>query len=128
MGSSSTSSESPTIPLTPDERFNLLCFGDYSEKFSFQIGSGLPGRVYATGVPIWEQNISEADKTHYERCGAAKLFGIQTALGIPVPSPTVGRIILVLYSQHDRIRDNTMVFNLVEEVVKVGPFNWFSLI
>jgi hypothetical protein len=128
MGSSSTSSESPTIPLTPDERFNLLCFGDYSEKFSFQIGSGLPGRVYATGVPIWEQNISEADKTHYERCGAAKLFGIQTALGIPVPSPTVGRIILVLYSQHDRIRDNTMVFNLVEEVVKVGPFHWFSLI
>jgi len=132
-GSSSTpaavaSSETSTFPLSPDDRFNLLCFGDYSEKFSFQIGSGLPGRVYATGVPIWEQNISEADKSHFERCGAAKLFGIRTALGIPVPSPTVGRIILVLYSQHDRPRDNTMVFNLVEEVVKVRNFVSFPRI
>jgi hypothetical protein len=122
--SSTTTLKQPQglIPLTLDERFNLLCFGDYSEKFSFHIGSGLPGRVYATGIPIWEQNISDSNKSTFERCGAAKHFGVRTALGIPITSPTVGRIVVVFYSQYDRPRDSTIVRTLLDEIVKVCSF------
>jgi len=32
----------------------LDAFGDYSQKFSFDVGFGLPGRFYQTGIPTWE--------------------------------------------------------------------------
>ena len=40
-----TKNPSKTVPLTADETFNFSLFGDYSEKFSFSVGCGLPGRV-----------------------------------------------------------------------------------
>ena len=36
------SSEKKIVPLTADEGFNFSLFGDYSEKFSFSSGCGLP--------------------------------------------------------------------------------------
>lgn len=40
-----------SVALTQDEQYNLLSFGEYSQKFSFNLGCGLPGRVYESGVP-----------------------------------------------------------------------------
>jgi hypothetical protein len=40
-----------SVPLTQDDQYNLLSFGDYSQKFSFNLGCGLPGRVYESGIP-----------------------------------------------------------------------------
>jgi hypothetical protein len=40
-------------------------------------------------------------------------------LGIPIPSPNVGRIVILLYSRHDRIRDPEMVRRITEELTKV---------
>jgi hypothetical protein len=43
--------------ITPEEHFNMLTFGEYSQKFSFVIGCGLPGRVYQSGIATWEQSV-----------------------------------------------------------------------
>jgi hypothetical protein len=55
--------------LSYESKYDMKAFGEYSEKFSFEVGCGLPGRVYQTGIPSWEQNVQSAPNTHFERCG-----------------------------------------------------------
>jgi hypothetical protein len=106
-------------PLTADSHFNLFAFGDYSQKFSFDVGCGLPGRVYESGRPTWEQSVQNAPHHHFERCGGALQWGIKTVLGVPIASPNVGRIVIILYSCHDRPKDQDLVGRLSDEFTKV---------
>lgn len=106
-------------PLTAEAHFNLFAFGDYSQKFSFDVGCGLPGRVYESGRPTWEQSVQNAPHHHFERCGGALQWGIKTVLGIPIASPNVGRIVVILYSCHDRPKDQELVGRLSDEFTKV---------
>lgn len=105
--------------MSPDMKFNLYAFGDYSQKFSFDVGCGLPGRVYESGRPTWEQSVHNAPHRHFERCGGALQWGIKTVVGVPIASPNVGRIVVVLYSCHDRPKDEDLVLRLSEEFTKV---------
>ena len=108
-----------SVPISHEERFNLLSFGDYSQKFSFDVGSGLTGRVYCSGVASWEQGIQNAPPDQFERSGGASQWGIQTVLGIPIKSPTVGRIVVLFYSMFDRPRNLAVVNRLSEDLQKV---------
>jgi len=110
----------PSEMLSPQEQVALFGFGEYSQKFSFNVGCGLPGRVYQSGIPTWEQSVHNAPHHHFERCGGAMQWGIKTVVGIPVPSPNVGRIVVVLYSCLDRPKDHDLVGQLCEELTKVG--------
>lgn len=109
-----------SIPVSSEEQFNLLAFGDYSQKFSFDVGCGLPGRVYQSGLPTWEQSVQNAPDQHFERCGGAVQWGIKTVVGIPIASPNVGRIVVVLYSRLDREKDQDVVGRLSEEFTRVS--------
>lgn len=108
-----------TLPLSAEDHFNLFSFGDYSQKFSFDVGCGLPGRVYQSGMPTWEQSVMNAPHHHFERGGGARQWGIKTVVGIPIASPSVGRIVVVLYSRHDREKDQELVGRLSEEFTRV---------
>lgn len=116
----------PLEMIDSDEQFNLLSFGDYSQKFSFNVGCGLPGRVYESGIPAWEQSVHNAPLTHFERNGGANQWGIRTVVGIPIPSPNVGRIVVVLYSRYDRPKDPDLVSRLYEELKKVCMIVMYS--
>ena len=111
--------------LTKDEQFNFMAFGDYSQKFSFDVGCGLPGRVYESGRPCWEQSVHNAPHQHFERCGGAFQWGIKTVVGLPVASPNVGRIVATLYSSFDRAKDEELVARLSEEFTRVS---WFLIL
>ena len=111
---------SSVIPLTSDEIYHLSLFGSYSEKFSFSYGCGLPGRVFKSGVPAWEQFVINAPSHLFERRGGAIQFGIKTAVGLPIRSPNVGRVVLVLYSRHKRDKDDF----LVAQMVPYGACGW----
>jgi hypothetical protein len=106
--------------LASEEKFNLYAFGDYSQKFSFDVGCGLPGRVYESGRPTWEQSVHAAPHNHFERCGGAFQWGIKTVVGIPIASPNVGRIVVTLYSCLDRPKDEDIVTKLSEEFTRVS--------
>jgi hypothetical protein len=106
--------------LAAEEKFNLYAFGDYSQKFSFDVGCGLPGRVYQSGMPTWEQSVHNAPHRHFERGGGATQWGIKTVVGIPIASPNVGRIVVTLYSRHDRDKDQELVARLSEEFTRVS--------
>jgi len=115
-------------PMKPEKRFNLEAFGNYSEKFSFDVGGGLPGRVYQSGIPSWEQSVHNAPAHHFERAGGAKQCGVRTVIGVPVPSPNVGRIVILLYSCYDRQKDQEMVSRMVTEFTRVScRKNWFDM-
>lgn len=118
----------PPQPLSQDDLFNLMAFGDYSQKFSFDVGFGLPGRVYQSGVPTWEQSVQNAPHQHFERCGGAVQWGIKTVVGIPVPSPNVGRVVVTLYSRHDRAKDPELVGRLCEEFARHMPSPKWKLV
>jgi hypothetical protein len=107
-------------PLKQEDQFNLYAFGDYSQKFSFDVGCGLPGRVYESGRPTWEQSVQNAPHHHFERCGGALQWGIKTVVGIPIASPNVGRVVVVLYSTLDRPKDQDLVGRLSEEFTRVS--------
>ena len=107
-------------PISRERQFNLDAFGNYSEKFSFDVGCGLPGRVYQTGIPSWEQSVHNAPHFHFERKGGAKQWGIRTVVGIPIPSPNVGRVVVTLYSCYDRNKDPEMVSRMCTEFTRVS--------
>jgi len=109
------------VPLSSDEIYHLSLFGSYSEKFSFSSGCGLPGRVFESAVPAWEQFIANAPSHLFERRGGAMQFGIQTALGLPIRSPNVGRIVVVLYSRHNREKDDGLVAKMVRDFQRFNP-------
>lgn len=115
-------------PLSPEDQFNLYAFGDYSQKFSFDVGCGLPGRVYESGRPTWEQSVQNAPHHHFERCGGALQWGIKTVLGIPIASPNVGRIVVILYSCNDRTKDQDLVGRLSEEFTRLLPSPKWKLV
>ena len=109
------------VPLSNDEIYHLSLFGSYSEKFSFSFGCGLPGRVFESAIPAWEQFIANAPSHLFERRGGAMQFGIKTALGLPIRSPNVGRIVLVLYSKHNREKDDELVAKMVRDFQSLNP-------
>lgn len=117
-----------TVPMSGEEQFNLLAFGDYSQKFSFDINCGLPGRVYQSGLPTWEQSVHNAPHQHFERCGGALQWGIKTVVGIPIASPNVGRIVVTLYSRYDRPKDQELVGRLSEEFTRLLPSPKWKLV
>lgn len=117
-----------TRPLSQDEQFNFFAFGDYSQKFSFDVGCGLPGRVYESGHPTWEQSVHNAPHNHFERCGGASQWGIKTVIGLPIASPNVGRIVVGLYSCFDRLKDEELVARLSEEFTKVSEVCWSFMV
>jgi hypothetical protein len=101
--------------------FQMNEYGVYSTNFSFAPDVGLPGRVYSSGRPLWECKVFAADPTQFERAGGAKVYGVRTAVGIPLETPVVGRIILALYSTQDLPEDRPLLDRLIGQITKWTP-------
>lgn len=120
-----SSGKAPACILDSEDKFDLLAFGDYSHKFSFADGDGLPGRVFRSGLPAWEEKICTSS---FERTGGASQWGVKSYVGIPLPSPNVGRIVICLYSRHERKRDDALIQRLKEEFAKLLPTPKWKLV
>eukprot|EP00571_Detonula_confervacea_P016623 CAMPEP_0172310606 /NCGR_PEP_ID=MMETSP1058-20130122/12015_1 /TAXON_ID=83371 /ORGANISM="Detonula confervacea, Strain CCMP 353" /LENGTH=1157 /DNA_ID=CAMNT_0013023473 /DNA_START=83 /DNA_END=3556 /DNA_ORIENTATION=- len=116
------------VPVIPEDKTNFSLFGDYSAKFSFSSGCGLPGRLFKSGIPTWEQFVSDAHPNLFERRGGAMQFGIKTAVGLPVDSPNVGRVVLVLYSKYDRCKDEKLVSRMMCDLKLLNPCPRWKLV
>lgn len=110
-----------SVAMSPDENIMLATFGDYSKIFSFDVGYGIPGKVYKSNIPTWEQNVHQASKRDFERVGGGMQCGIRTLVGIPVDSPYVGRIVVIIYSRYDRDRDPDLVMRIKATCERLIP-------
>lgn len=95
-------------------------FGEYSRKFSFAPGLGLPGRVYASGQPSWSTRVDQADPKFFERSGGARIYGVKTVLGIPLTS-SIGKIVVAMYTMADIKRNEALIEKCVEGLAKYSP-------
>ena len=119
---------STSVAMSPEDNFTLATFGDYSKMFSFNVGCGIPGKVYKSNVPTWEQNVHQASKRDFERVGGGMQCGIRTLVGIPVDSPNVGRIVVIIYSRYDRIRDPDLVMRMKAMCERLMPMPTWKLV
>ena len=117
-----------SVAMSPEENFMLATFGDYSRIFSFDVGCGIPGKVYKSNVPSWEQNVHQASKRDFERVGGGMQCGIRTLVGKPVDSPNVGRIVVIIYSRYDRVRDADLVMRLKAMFERLMPMPTWKLV
>lgn len=101
--------------------FKLHEFGVYSDNFSFEPGHGLPGRVYASGNLSWEWDVDGKDPNVFERAGGAKVYGVKTAVGIPLNTPLVGRIVIAMYSCESLAEDMALARDCALELAKYSP-------
>lgn len=83
--------------------------------------TGVPGRVYSTNLPSWESDIQVTAPGYFKRVGGAKIYGVRTLAAFPVPSPSVGRIVVVLYSTLNVQRDVTMAKKILVELQRHRP-------
>lgn len=87
----------------------LFEYGEYSSKFSFAPGVGLPGRVYSSAKHSWERSVDEADSKYFERAGGAKVYGVKTAFGLPLSTRVIGQVVLAMYSTSDLVEDSSVI-------------------
>lgn len=102
-------------------RSQLDEYGLYSTNFSFAPGHGLPGRVYTSGVASWETRIDAADPHVFERAGGATVYGVKTAVGIPLVAEGIGTIVAAMYSIYDLEEDKLMLHKFVEDFKAWNP-------
>ena len=93
-------------------------FGVYSSYFSFEPGKGLPGRVYSTGVASWECEVHRKDSNDFGRVEGAELYGIKTALAIPLNTAMIGRIVVLIYSCENVPEDVSLSRAIASEMTK----------
>ena len=96
-------------------------YGEYSTKFSFASGVGLPGRVFATAGVRWERGCHEADPKYFERAGGAKIYGVKTGFGFPLTTKVIGRIVLCFYSVDDVPEDPELASKCCAELSRLCP-------
>jgi PAS domain S-box-containing protein len=53
-----------------------------SRELTFEKGSGLPGRIWATGEPVWIPNV--LDDKNFPRSAVAATAGLHAAFGFPI--------------------------------------------
>jgi hypothetical protein len=84
--------------LTTLEQYHLHEFGLYSKNYTFAPGAGLPGRCFTLNSSCWENDIQIAAPEYFKRVSCAKDAGIQTVVGIPIQCPSIGTIVVGMYS------------------------------
>jgi len=77
--------------------------------------------VYSNGIASWETSIHEADPSIFERAGGANVYGIKTAVGVPLVADGIGRIGVALYSTSDIEKDQVMLDKFIQDFKAWNP-------
>ncbi len=106
------------------EYLNHLCqiqeFRAVSETFTFDFGVGLPGRVWASQQPEWQQDTSKQTETTFVRQCIALKNGIKAGLGIPVVINHQVLAVLVFFKCAAAPEDKQLVENLLTIAAQLG--------
>ena len=84
----------------------LRRFAQLSNSLSFGIGTGIPGRIWASQQWEWHTNVSNVSNQVFLRHQAASVFGVKTAFGIPLIDNNHQTIaVLVFFHYHALTRN-----------------------
>jgi len=94
--------------IPSEEDLFLRRYSAHSKTLSFDVGQGLPGRVYSTGNAIWEHRIRDTDPNVLSDKKDDHSLGIETVVGLSVKSSKVGLMVVVLHSL-DHVDENPRI-------------------
>ena len=90
----------------------LIRFRQESERMLFPFGVGLPGRVYVSQVPEWQENVQKLSESIFLRRSLAAECGLAAALGVPLVVEKQVIAVLVLFRQKANGVDSHLIANL----------------
>ena len=90
----------------------LVRFRQESERMLFSFGVGLPGRVYVSQVPEWQENVQRLSESVFLRRSLAAECGLAAALGVPLVVEKQVIAVLVLFRQKTTGVDSHLIANL----------------
>ncbi|HEY90117.1 MAG TPA: PAS domain S-box protein [Thermoflexia bacterium] len=103
-----------------DDSATLGRFDQNSRKFTFAPGKGLPGRVWLSGQPEWQRDISSLTRQVYHRVQYAIEAGLKAALGVPVLIEEELLAVLVFYMTEPRTEDQRLVELVTAVAAQLG--------
>ena len=83
-------------------------------------GAGLPGRVWASGAPVWIEDVSTA--SNFPRVGAAVKDGLRSAVAFPVPLPNGELGVIECFSRQQQAPDEPFIRTMGEIARQYGQF------
>jgi diguanylate cyclase (GGDEF)-like protein/PAS domain S-box-containing protein len=98
----------------------LYDFKTYSESLTFAPGIGIPGRVWHSKTPEWQQDISDVPETIFSRTQAAHFVGIKTAIGIPITVNQDVLAVLVFFKCEAVAQDDFLIESLTTISAQLG--------
>ncbi|MDO8726587.1 MAG: PAS domain S-box protein [Candidatus Methanoperedens sp.] len=84
-------------------------FRRVSEKFTFQNGIGLPGRIWLSKLPEWIPDVSLSPNTIYPRVQMAREAGLKASLGVPIIAKEQILAVLLFFMLESREKDKQLV-------------------
>src|SRR5215475_9357789 len=82
-------------------------FRTVSEKSHFELGVGLPGRVWKSKEPAWVENVT--DDPNFPRSAAARIAGLKTGVGIPILSGNQVIAVLEFFMRESRAQSERLL-------------------
>ncbi len=95
-------------------------FRAVSETFTFPLAVGLPGRVWASQQPEWQENTAKQPETFFLRQPTALENGIKAGLGIPVIVKEQVLVVLVFFKFAAAFEDKQLVESLLTIATQLG--------
>src|SRR5215211_440637 len=95
-------------------------FEALSERIMLERGEGLPGRVLASGEPMWI--VDAPEDANFPRASAARRSGLHAALGFPLNSPRGVVGVMELFSREPREPDEQLLWTMRVLGSEIGQF------
>jgi diguanylate cyclase (GGDEF)-like protein/PAS domain S-box-containing protein len=115
---------SPAYYINRNRETNQLSqlaeFRASSQTFSFPLGVGLPGRVWASQQPEWQEDVSQQTEHGFLRQEIALQTGMKTAFGVPVIVNDRVLAVLVFFKLEAVREDTQLVENLAAIAAQLG--------
>jgi PAS domain S-box-containing protein len=91
-----------------------------SEKITYKMGRGLPGRIWETMQPVWYTNIAQ-DQDNARRA-AARASGLRTAWGVPVRAGNRPVGVMTFFTRREINQDKDLLAMMEALSVSIGQF------
>jgi len=106
---------SPYPPVLRSEASSRQDFCHYSPAFTFALGCGLPGRVWASRRPEWIPDVSRAPHSSFVRSSMAKACGLKAGFAVPISAHDQVLAVLTFFRFESRQTERRLV-NLISTV------------
>ncbi len=112
--------EFETLVGSNNKAVYLNRFAQISRPLAFALGTGIPGRVWASQQWEWHTNLFNVSPDIFLRHKASTAFGIKTAFGIPLIANERTMAVLVFFSHH-ALTQNSKLIEIIQAIA--GPIS-----